>query len=147
MRRQHRSIGLSLAVLFLVSCAKSGVDNKVVPPSDGAEAKASSIVVSGARALPQMAYEASPMDMVAPAPPAPPPAPGTYMPPNWSPPYHDVGRDKFTSADENPFRIVSEVPVSTFSIDVDTASYSWVRALAEPECIATARTRSEPRRW
>ena len=46
----------------------------------------------------------------------------------WSPPYHDVGRDKFTSVDENSFKIVREAPVSTFSIDVDTASYSWVRA-------------------
>jgi len=60
-----------------------------------------------------------------PAPP-PPPAPGMY--PQWSPPYHDVGRDKFTVASENPFKIVREEPVSTFSIDVDTASYSWVRA-------------------
>src|SRR3954462_11663029 len=50
------------------------------------------------------------------------------MYPTWSPPYHDVGRDKFTSVDENPFKIVQEAPVSTFSIDVDTASYSWVRA-------------------
>ncbi len=142
MWRQHRSIGLSLAVLFLISCARSGFDNKVAPPSDETEAKASSIVVSGTRAVPQMADEASPMDMVAPAPP-PPSAPGMYMPPNWSPPYHDVGRDRFTSAGENPFRIVREVPVSTFSIDVDTASYSWVRAslnqdvLPQPAAVRT----------
>ena len=58
----------------------------------------------------------------------PPPAPGMYVPQWASPPYHDQGRDKFTHADENPFKIVREVPVSTFSIDVDTASYSWVRA-------------------
>jgi Ca-activated chloride channel family protein len=51
-----------------------------------------------------------------------------YVPQWASPPYHDQGRDKFTSADENPFKIVREIPVSTFSIDVDTASYSWVRA-------------------
>ncbi len=38
------------------------------------------------------------------------------------------GRDKFTSVDQNPFRIVEEEPVSTFSIDVDTASYAWMRA-------------------
>jgi Ca-activated chloride channel family protein len=51
-----------------------------------------------------------------------------YVPQWASPPYHDQGRDKFTSVAENPFKIVREVPVSTFSIDVDTASYSWVRA-------------------
>ena len=42
----------------------------------------------------------------------------------WTPAYHDVGRDKFTNFAENPFKIVREAPVSTFSIDVDTASYS-----------------------
>ena len=61
-------------------------------------------------------------------PPSPPPAPGMYVPQWASPLYHDQGRDKFTHADENPFKIVREIPVSTFSIDVDTASYSWVRA-------------------
>jgi len=45
-----------------------------------------------------------------------------------APPYHDQGRDKFTSVAENAFKIVREAPVSTFWIDVDTASYSWVRA-------------------
>ena len=54
-----------------------------------------------------------------------------------------IGRDKFTSVDENPFKIVREVPVSTFSIDVDTASYSWVRAslnqnvLPQPAAVRT----------
>ncbi|MET1110398.1 MAG: VWA domain-containing protein [Allosphingosinicella sp.] len=40
----------------------------------------------------------------------------------------DVGRDRFTSTVQNGFRIAAEEPVSTFSIDVDTASYSFVRA-------------------
>ena len=58
-------------------------------------------------------------------------------------PYHDVGRDKFTAFVENPFKIVREAPVSTFSIDVDTASYSWVRAslnqnvLPQPAAVRT----------
>jgi Ca-activated chloride channel family protein len=39
-----------------------------------------------------------------------------------------VGRDQFAGAGENPFKVVREAPVSTFSIDVDTASYSFVRA-------------------
>ena len=43
-------------------------------------------------------------------------------------PSEPVGRDRFTGAAENIFRIVREAPVSTFSIDVDTASYSFVRA-------------------
>ena len=61
----------------------------------------------------------------------------------WAPPYHDVGRDKFTNFAENAFKIVREAPVSTFSIDVDTASYSWVRAslnqnvLPQPAAVRT----------
>ena len=44
---------------------------------------------------------------------------------------------------ENAFKIVREAPVSTFSIDVDTASYSWVRAslnenvLPQPAAVRT----------
>ena len=131
MWREHRSMGLALSVLFLVSCAKSAVDNKVAStPEPAPRAKAADVVVTGMRAAsPQIVAERA-FTNVAPVlpPPPPPPAPGMYMPPNWSPPYHDVGRDKFTSVDENPFKIVTEAPVSTFSIDVDTASYSWVRA-------------------
>ena len=38
------------------------------------------------------------------------------------------GRDRFASVDPNPVKVVAEEPVSTFSIDVDTASYGFVRA-------------------
>ncbi|MEM8700387.1 MAG: VWA domain-containing protein [Pseudomonadota bacterium] len=37
-------------------------------------------------------------------------------------------RERFPSAESNPLKQVGEEPVSTFSIDVDTASYSFVRA-------------------
>ena len=43
--------------------------------------------------------------------------------------YQDVGRDKFEDFEVNPVKLVSEAPVSTFSIDVDTASYSFVRKM------------------
>lgn len=36
-------------------------------------------------------------------------------------------RDDFETFDPNPVKLVSEEPVSTFSADVDTASYSYVR--------------------
>ena len=42
-------------------------------------------------------------------------------------PYEDIGRDQFESVAENPVRRVVEDPVSTFSIDVDTAAYAFVR--------------------
>ena len=41
--------------------------------------------------------------------------------------YQDVGRDRFEDFETNPVKVVDEEPVSTFSIDVDTASYSFVR--------------------
>lgn len=43
------------------------------------------------------------------------------------PPSTANGEDRFASNDDNPVRLVAETPVSTFSIDVDTASYSFVR--------------------
>jgi len=39
-----------------------------------------------------------------------------------------TGRDKFESIQTNPLKITEKEPVSTFSIDVDTASYSFMRA-------------------
>jgi Ca-activated chloride channel family protein len=36
--------------------------------------------------------------------------------------------DQFTSFAESPVKLVAEAPVSTFSIDVDTASYAYTRA-------------------
>ena len=40
-----------------------------------------------------------------------------------------VGRDQFEDFEGNPVRAVGEDPVSTFSIDVDTASYAFVRRM------------------
>jgi len=147
MGRHTRSIGLGVAVLFMVSCAWSGVEDKVTStPQVAAQAKASrdatasEIVVTGAR-LGQSDSNGAIAPFAPPPPPPPPPAPGTY--PQWSPPYHDQGRDKFTSVTENAFKVVREEPVSTFSIDVDTASYSWVRAslnrnvLPQPAAVRT----------
>jgi Ca-activated chloride channel family protein len=48
-----------------------------------------------------------------------------YMPPQGY--YKDEGRDKFTEITANSIHLVGEEPVSTFSIDVDTASYAFVR--------------------
>jgi Ca-activated chloride channel family protein len=51
------------------------------------------------------------------------------------------GGDQFTTFTESPVQIVREAPVSTFSIDVDTASYSYVRRmlnegfLPEPDAV------------
>ena len=51
-------------------------------------------------------------------------APAPDMPPQA---YQVQNRDKFEHFDTNPFKQVSEEAVSTFSADVDTASYAFVR--------------------
>jgi Ca-activated chloride channel family protein len=61
------------------------------------------------------AFNGSPV-MANVAPPPPPAASQEY-----------VGRDKFQHFDVSPVKRVAEEPVSTFSVDVDTASYSFVR--------------------
>ena len=44
-------------------------------------------------------------------------------------PAENVDRDNYQHQDDNPIKKVSEDPVSTFSIDVDTASYSNTRRM------------------
>jgi Ca-activated chloride channel family protein len=39
-----------------------------------------------------------------------------------------LNHDQFATESENPLKITAETPVSTFSIDVDTAAYAYVRA-------------------
>ena len=133
-----RSAGSVLAILCLISCAKPDVREEISSPANAAaEKSAGNIVVTGSR----VAADALGYELLA-APPPPPPAPGMY-PQQWTPPYHDQGRDKFTTVAENAFKIAREEPVSTFSIDVDTASYSFVRAslnrnvLPQPAAVRT----------
>lgn len=51
------------------------------------------------------------------------PPPGDVVPSH----YKDVGRDRFQAVKENPITRVADAPVSTFSSDVDTAAYAFVR--------------------
>lgn len=45
----------------------------------------------------------------------------------WPRQYRPVGRDKFEATAQNAIKRVLVQPVSTFSVDVDTASYSFMR--------------------
>jgi Ca-activated chloride channel family protein len=74
---------------------------------------------SGRSVVPEMMRGAAPPAAMA----APPPY--RYMP--MPRPYPWPGGESYTRIDENPFRSVSAEPLSTFSIDVDTASYANVR--------------------
>ena len=63
--------------------------------------------------------------------------------PDLPSPAEPVGRDTFAGVQPNGFRSSREAPVSTFSIDVDTASYSFTRAtlarnvLPQPAAVRT----------
>lgn len=124
----YRPLGVALGALFLASCAGRGVETTdAAQQQPAAENAANDMVVTGSR-IKVGNLEAEGQFRVGTLP-SPPPAPAMQRAPGyWAPPYHDVGRDKFTNFVENAFKIAREDPVSTFSIDVDTASYSWVRA-------------------
>ncbi len=53
---------------------------------------------------------------------------GHHPLPDLPSPAEPVGRDSFAGQQPNGFKSSREAPVSTFSIDVDTASYSFTRA-------------------
>jgi Ca-activated chloride channel family protein len=126
---------LALGALLLASCAGRGIETTDAAQQEpvAEDSKANDMVVTGSR-IKVGNLEAEGQLRVGMMPPAPPPPPAMAAPmmqkaPGiWAPPYHDVGRDKFNNFVENSFKIAREDPVSTFSIDVDTASYSWVRA-------------------
>ncbi|WP_342115628.1 vWA domain-containing protein [Pseudoduganella sp. OTU4001] len=88
-----------------------------VVPAPVADGRAK-VVVGGSRMALQ--EHAAPM-AYAPVRPAPPPAP--YLVPQ------PEARDKFPDKESNKSVLVAEQPVSTFSVDVDTASYAFVRRM------------------
>src|SRR6185295_2731471 len=89
-----------LAVLCLISCSKPEAEEGLSSPSNSAVQKTAEIAVTGER----MSRADTLNELPAYAPP-PPPAPGIYAG-QWTPQYHDVGRDKFTTIAENAFKIV-----------------------------------------
>jgi Ca-activated chloride channel family protein len=143
MFRLHQAIAIGLAATALASCAKSGADPSALPANPAAASDSTgsgSIIVTATRiqrsgdAAAKGGEQAEEVAASVPPPPAmvasaraAPIMPSPAAEPRFAfPP--QVGRDRFTSVSENPFRTVAEEPVSTFSIDVDTASYSFVRA-------------------
>ncbi len=134
MPRPHAVVAFGLAATLLASCARPAMEPANIAAQAAERAKAAdgkaktdiavpapppppAVVVTGSRMIAPPGIVA-PQAMMAPA------ESRAWMPP----PYHDVGRDKFATTAENAFKLVREDPVSTFSIDVDTASYAFVRA-------------------
>lgn len=136
--------GLALCALTLAACA--GQSAQTTETSDAED----QIVVTGSR-VPESRRPARPEQRIPSpelsAPPAPPPPPQAAMESfagrrvagivgATAAPYAQtapqpmpgtVDRDRYEDVDPNPIHVVAETPVSTFSIDVDTASYSNVR--------------------
>ncbi len=89
------------------------------------------VVVTGAR----RAARTSPNKSVAPPASPPPPRANTRAEPErvrmvaapTAIAVEETGRDRFESFESNGVQLVPEAPVSTFSADVDTASYGFVR--------------------
>jgi Ca-activated chloride channel family protein len=71
--------------------------------------------------------DASRQMMMAESMPYAPPPHVVPLPEPINPYYQEEGRDKFQDFKPSPVKLVADEPVSTFSIDVDTASYSLVR--------------------
>jgi Ca-activated chloride channel family protein len=136
MSRSVIVLTVGMTVALVAGCADRGSRPATQPASPAAAPEsvetAFDVVVTGARLNGR-----APAPLYAMAPPPPPPAPLVAPPPGFVPrpadafsplPYHDGGRDRFTAVQENPFKQVSQHPVSTFSLDVDTASYAFTRA-------------------
>jgi len=119
-------------IAFIAAGVLAACQSSEPVPGETTEAAAEpaleSVVVTGSsnkisdRARPQQDYSvggAVALAEVAPAPPPPPPAPSAQIEP--------ADRERYEDVEINPVKLVSEEPVSTFSIDVDTASYSVAR--------------------
>jgi len=164
MSRFYLTLTAGLSITLITACSQSNEHDVATPSSQSTppaikaptEERASEIVVTGRKRDESVqdtpvAVTVISSENIAPAPVSPPArqvvvtgtaigAPRAEM---QMPYYRDVGRDKFTSTPENGFKIARDEPVSTFSIDVDTASYSFVRAslnrkvLPQPAAVRT----------
>ena len=106
--------------LALAACQTRQADES--PPAQAAPA-AESVTVTGSRVDRMGAVERqarpAPLASIGHVPTPPPPAP--YYPP--------ANTENYAEIDDNPVHRTSEQPVSTFSVDVDTGSYTNVRRM------------------
>lgn len=145
----HALAAAVLCALALAGCHRSATvaetprEEQVLPAGDAAppakaedKAELDSVVVTGTRVARSQERRAAaagnvrqaPMaPMPAMAPPAPPPPPAMMISTEAMPQVENT--EQYAERDDNPVRRVSEDPVSTFSIDVDTGSYSNVRRM------------------
>ncbi|WP_337054530.1 VWA domain-containing protein [Pseudoxanthomonas sp. USHLN014] len=134
MRRTPRTCLSLLIAAALAACSST-------PPSPAARERAMAAEAAEQAAIAADSYQSARL-FSPPAPPAPPPPPpmpqramrmaaaGIAAPlPAAVPPPPAVDTERYAHQDDNPVRRTDEQPVSTFSIDVDTGSYSNVRRM------------------
>ncbi|SEH20427.1 Ca-activated chloride channel family protein [Sphingopyxis sp. YR583] len=151
-----------LSITLVTACSQSNEPDIASPSSEAStpavkadvEEDTSAIVVTSQRIAAPAMDAPMPISVISSESQSAPPAQARKMvvtgsairapyPDRMAPYYQDIGRDKFTSTSQNPFKIARDEPVSTFSIDVDTASYSFVRAslnnnaLPQPAAVRT----------
>jgi Ca-activated chloride channel family protein len=126
MLRAAKRASFMLCAILLTACASQSTTQSERDEEE-------SIVVTGSRIGGQSQDATAPVT-------APPPADGRsraalsgvvapYAQTAPQPMPGEIDRENYEDVDTNPIRMVSTDPVSTFSIDVDTASYSNVRRL------------------
>jgi Ca-activated chloride channel family protein len=147
----HALAAAVLCALALAGCHRSATvaesprEEQVLPAGDAAAAPAKaedkaeldSVVVTGTRVARSQERRAAvtgnvrqpPMAPMAPPVPPPPPPPAMMIAPAPMPMPQIENTEQYAERSDNPVKRVSEEPVSTFSIDVDTGSYSNVRRM------------------
>ncbi len=144
MLRKTRRAGLLACAILLTACASQSATNT---PNEPEELVITDTLTTDSllNELPQIQAEQRAPDQFAPPPPPPPPVPlqteagrsraaiggvvGNYAQTAPQPMPGDVDRENYQDTDVNPVHMVATDPVSTFSIDVDSASYSNVRRM------------------
>jgi Ca-activated chloride channel family protein len=121
-----------LGALLLASCQSNAPDRI----DARAEQAARDAAVAAERGRADMTAHTRPVDIVGYAPPPPPPAPAAMltrqamaMPAPMALPSPPATTERYEHHGDNPLHRTRDQPVSTFSIDVDTGSYSNVRRM------------------
>ena len=127
----HAKRASLLIALILTACVAQSPPPPMPPPAPpppppvAAQEADEALAVTGSR------VRGAPEQRVPPprlsSPPSPTGVIGNYAQAAPQPMPGDIDRDRYDNVDTNPIYVVAEAPVSTFSIDVDTASYSNVR--------------------
>ena len=141
MTRINILLMAAASTLALAACQSQSQDFAEI---DGADESNAVILEPAERSRDQVAVTGSRIEQngqqlatLGPPPPAPPPAVGLAAPKMMAPTAGfiaqpmpgDINRDNYEDVEINGVKVVAKEPVSTFSIDVDTASYTNVRRM------------------